>query len=89
MWYEGEFTGDGTVDINDLTIVLANYGHTSIGSASWPPCPSRGAGDAGRGAGRPARLDATDKEVRTAELISVAFRSAKVACFRGAKGDIH
>ena len=27
-WTQGEFTGDGTVDINDLTIVLANYGTT-------------------------------------------------------------
>ena len=33
-WTQGEFTGDGTVDINDLTIVLANYGGT-LGSS--PP----------------------------------------------------
>jgi hypothetical protein len=30
-WSQGEFTGDGTVDINDLTIVLSNFG--AIGSA--------------------------------------------------------
>ena len=38
-WYEGEFTGSGTVDINDLTIVLAHYGETSIGSASLAAVP--------------------------------------------------
>jgi hypothetical protein len=32
-WSQGEFTGDGTVDINDLTIVLANYGATASASA--------------------------------------------------------
>ena len=39
---QGEFTGDGTVDINDLTIVLAHYGQTA-GSSGRPlprPCPS-------------------------------------------------
>ena len=25
-WSQGEFTGDGTVDVNDLTIVLAHFG---------------------------------------------------------------
>ena len=34
-WSQGEFTGDGTVDINDLTIVLANYGQTA-GAAGRP-----------------------------------------------------
>jgi hypothetical protein len=32
-WAQGEFTGDGTVGINDLTIVLAHY-NQSIGSAA-------------------------------------------------------
>jgi hypothetical protein len=32
-WAQGEFTGDGTVDINDLTIVLTNYGKTAGVSA--------------------------------------------------------
>ena len=32
-WSQGIFTGDGTVDINDLTIVLANFG-TTYGSAA-------------------------------------------------------
>ena len=30
---QGEFTGDGTVDINDLTIVLAHYGQ-SVGASA-------------------------------------------------------
>ena len=33
-WSQGDFIGDGTVDINDLTIVLANYGETAGSSAS-------------------------------------------------------
>ena len=33
-WSTGDFTGDGTVDINDLTIVLANYGKTTGSSAA-------------------------------------------------------
>ena len=32
-WATGEFTGDGTVDINDLTIVLAHY-NQSIGASA-------------------------------------------------------
>jgi hypothetical protein len=32
-WAQGEFTGSGTVDINDLTIVLANY-NQSLGSSA-------------------------------------------------------
>ena len=39
-WTQGEFTGDGTVDINDLTIVLANFGKTagsSLAAASPNP----------------------------------------------------
>jgi hypothetical protein len=35
-WTQGEFTGSGTVDINDLTIVLANYGQTDGSSAVGP-----------------------------------------------------
>ena len=35
---QGEFTGDGTVDINDLTVVLAHYGQTA--GASGPAVPS-------------------------------------------------
>ena len=41
-WTQGEFTGDGTVDINDLTIVLAHYNQTAGSAAGGlPPCPSR------------------------------------------------
>ena len=42
-WTQGEFTGDGTVDINDLTIVLAHYGadRGRRRPRAWPPCPSR------------------------------------------------
>ena len=32
-WGQGEFTGSGTVDINDLTIVLAHY-NQSLGSSA-------------------------------------------------------
>ena len=34
--------GDGTVDINDLTIVLAHYGQSArlVGRPQWPPCRS-------------------------------------------------
>ncbi len=32
-WTTGDFNGDGQVDINDLTIVLANY-NTSVGSSA-------------------------------------------------------
>ena len=40
-WSQGDFNGDGTVDINDLTIVLTNYGiAASARRASWP-CRSR------------------------------------------------
>ena len=42
IWSHGEFTGDGTVDINDLTIVLAHYNQSVASSApEWLPCPSR------------------------------------------------
>ena len=34
-WTQGEFTGSGTVDINDLTIVLAHYNETA-GSSAGP-----------------------------------------------------
>ena len=27
-WAQGEFTGDGTVNVNDLTIVLSHFGQT-------------------------------------------------------------
>ena len=37
---QGEFTGDGTVDINDLTIVLANYNTTSSAGIKSVPEPS-------------------------------------------------
>ena len=39
---QGEFTGSGTVDINDLTIVLANYGQTAgaAGALTAVPEPS-------------------------------------------------
>ena len=33
-WSQGEFTGSGAVDINDLTIVLAHYNQTSGSSAA-------------------------------------------------------
>ena len=43
-WAQGEFTGDGTVDINDLTIVLAHYnqsfGASAAGNVSAVPEPS-------------------------------------------------
>jgi hypothetical protein len=37
-WSQGEFTGSGTVDINDLTIVLANFGYgvTAAGIKAVP-----------------------------------------------------
>ena len=42
-WSQGEFTGDGTVDINDLTIVLAHFGQStgsSAGNVSAVPEPA-------------------------------------------------
>jgi hypothetical protein len=33
-WSTGDFTGDGTVDINDLTIVLANYNTSDASPAA-------------------------------------------------------
>jgi hypothetical protein len=37
-WNEGGFTGDGLVDVNDLTIVLSNFGATA-GSPSLAAVP--------------------------------------------------
>jgi hypothetical protein len=37
---EGDFNGDGRVDINDLTIVLANYGATVGARLSAVPEPA-------------------------------------------------
>ena len=42
-WSQGEFTGDGKVDINDLTIVLSHFGQsaaTSAAAVSAVPEPS-------------------------------------------------
>ena len=39
-WSQGDFTGDGTVDVNDLTIVLANYNTTSGAGIKAVPEPS-------------------------------------------------
>jgi hypothetical protein len=40
-WTQGEFTGSGTVDINDLTIVLQNFGQTaSVAGMALVPKPS-------------------------------------------------
>jgi hypothetical protein len=42
-WTSGEFTGDGTVDINDLTILLTNFGPSltaPVGGASAVPEPA-------------------------------------------------
>ena len=33
-WGTGDFTGDGTIDINDLTIVLANYNRSVASSTA-------------------------------------------------------
>ena len=39
-WGTGDFAGDGTVDINDLTIVLSHFGQSvSTGSPSTVPEP--------------------------------------------------
>ena len=44
-WTQGEFTGSGTVDVNDLTIVLAHFGQTlgTAGGASFSAVPEPGA----------------------------------------------
>ena len=39
-WSSGKFTGSGTVDINDLTIVLAHYNQTYGSSPVATPEPS-------------------------------------------------
>jgi hypothetical protein len=39
VWSQGEFTGSGTVDINDLTIVLANYNRTAGTALAAVPEP--------------------------------------------------
>ena len=41
-WINGDFNGDGTVDVNDLTIVLSNFGYgvKSPAGASGVPEPS-------------------------------------------------
>ena len=38
-WAEGEFTGSGTVDVNDLTIVLANFGRSVAAGVAAVPEP--------------------------------------------------
>ncbi len=38
-WSDGDFNGDGKVDINDLTIVLANYNQTVGASLAAVPEP--------------------------------------------------
>jgi hypothetical protein len=40
QWHTREFTGDGTVDVNDLTIVLTNYGTTYAARLAAVPEPS-------------------------------------------------
>ena len=41
-WSQGDFNGDGTVDINDLSVVLTNYDKQPwIVRRPSPPCPSR------------------------------------------------
>ena len=55
-WATGDFVGDGKVDVNDLTIVLANFGRTfgaaSGGNVSAVPEPFHlGAGRCHRPAG--------------------------------------
>ena len=43
-WVQGDFNGDAKVDINDLIIVLANYGHTvGASGAGIAPVPEPGA----------------------------------------------
>ena len=39
-WTQGDFTGDGKVDVNDLTIVLANYNKTFEASLAAVPEPA-------------------------------------------------
>ena len=39
-WSQGDFNGDGKVDINDLTIVLTNYGTTSGAGIKAVPEPA-------------------------------------------------
>jgi hypothetical protein len=39
-WSQGEFAGDGTVDVNDLTIVLTNFGTSSGAGIAAVPEPS-------------------------------------------------
>ena len=45
-WFQGEFNGDGKVDINDLTIVLSNYGHTVGLPLATATVPEPGAANA-------------------------------------------
>jgi hypothetical protein len=39
-WSQGDFTGDGTVSTDDITIVLAHYGETSGAGLAAVPEPS-------------------------------------------------
>ena len=38
-WSTGDFLGDGRVDVNDLTIVLSNFGQTAGAAASISSVP--------------------------------------------------
>jgi hypothetical protein len=38
-WTTGDFIGDGRVDVNDLTIVLTNFGTTSGAGIATVPEP--------------------------------------------------
>ena len=56
VFSHGDFNGDGKVDINDLTILLTNYGWTS-GLAGVAAVPEPGAlGAAGRRPRRPGNI---------------------------------
>ena len=68
VWSQGEFTGDGTVDINDLTIVLAHYNADWRRATGIPPVPEPASAPAGRRAGRPAGLRLAEAKVASAIL---------------------
>ena len=38
-WRQGDFNGDGKVDVNDLTVVLSQFGSSVGGSAGIAPVP--------------------------------------------------
>ena len=67
-WTTGEFTGDGTVDINDLTIVLRTTTRPWARSPvpNCPPCPNRRACRRGRPACWPVGQIARRKRTKKA-----------------------